>query len=227
MTSLTLVDQYAKIKHSLGAGSDYSLRSRMQINLPARILVDGGSGSRKTSTLISILEKINAWHRLWLFAKNSKEPLYEKLVESWEKRGGEVLVSEDLADLPDLSSLTDDRPTLLIIDDMIVEKSLKQVETMFLRGRRAGVTIVMMTQRFFALPLMIRSNATVIILKRLNSDKALRRILSEYNMNDQDVVNVYKKSIQNPLDFFMIDLETNDPRLRVRHNFGERSERSR
>jgi transposase-like protein len=107
---------------------------------------------------------------------------------------------------------------------MIVEKSLKQVETMFLRGRRAGVTIVMMTQRFFALPLMIRSNATVIILKRLNSDKALRRILSEYNMNDQDVVNVYKKSIQNPLDFFMIDLETNDPRLRVRHNFGERSE---
>jgi len=40
--SLTLVDQYAKIKHSLGAGSDYILRSRMQINLPARILVDGG-----------------------------------------------------------------------------------------------------------------------------------------------------------------------------------------
>jgi len=133
------------------------------------------------------------------------------------------MVSEDIADLPDLSSLEDKRPTLLIIDDMIVEKSLKQVETMFLRGRRAGVTIVMMTQRFFALPLMIRSNATVIILKRLNSDKALRRILSEYNLNDQEVVNLYKKSIQNPLDFFMIDLETNDPRLRVRHNFGEQT----
>jgi len=55
---------------------------------------------------------------------------------------------------------------------------------------------------------MIRSNATVIILKRLNSDKALRRILSEYNLNDQEVVNVYKKSIQDPLDLFMIDLET-------------------
>jgi len=142
-------------------------------------------------------------------------------VESWEKRGGDVLVSEDLADLPDLSSFQDGHPTLLIIDDMIVEKSLKQVETMFLRGRRAGVTIVMMTQHFFALPLMIRSNATVIILKRLNSDKALRRILAEYNLNDQDVVNLYKKSIQNPLDLFMIYLETNDPYLRVRHNFGQ------
>jgi len=176
---LQLVDQYAKIKPSLGSGSDYSLRSRMQINLPARILVDGGSGSRKTITLISILEKINAWSRLWLFAKNSKEPLYNKLVDSWEARGGEILVSEDLADLPDLSDLQaagEMIPTLLIIDDMIVEKSLKKVETMFLRGRRAGVTIVMMTQRFFALPLMIRSNATVIILKRLNSEKALRRI---------------------------------------------------
>jgi len=125
-----------------------------------------------------------------------------------------------LKELPGLEGLTPESPTLLIIDDMIAESNLKPVEEVFLRGRRVGITVIMVAQNFHALPIMIRSNATLIILKKVNSTKELKRILSEYSLDDERVIEIYDRTQKRPNDFFLIDLDTRQKNLRVRHNFG-------
>jgi len=105
ISTLDLPDQHRKINLISQPGVNYHLNSQMRIQFPARIIVVGASGSRKTSTLIGLLERVNIWKRLWLFAKNSEEPLYKSLAENWMKLGGELVVSEDLKELPDITDL--------------------------------------------------------------------------------------------------------------------------
>jgi len=68
---------------------------------------------------------------------------------------------------------------------MIAESNLKSVEEIFLRGRRAGITVMVVAQNFHALPIIVRSNATLIIVKKVNSTKDLKRILAKYSLDEE------------------------------------------
>ena len=51
---------------------------------PYRILIIGGSGSGKTSTLLNLIKKQNDIDKIYLYAKDLSEPKYEFLIKKCE-----------------------------------------------------------------------------------------------------------------------------------------------
>ena len=54
---------------------------------PYRILITGGSGSRKTNTLLNLIKEQNDIDKIYLYAKDLSEPKYEFLIKKWKNVG--------------------------------------------------------------------------------------------------------------------------------------------
>ena len=69
-----------------------------------------------------------------------------------------------LQDTVTLENIDESIQNLIIFDDMIVEKNLKQVEELFIRGRKSNCSIIFISQSYFGIPQMIRQNSNYFIL---------------------------------------------------------------
>ena len=54
---------------------------------PYRILIIGGSGSRKTNTLLNLVNEQRYIDKIYLYAKDLSEPKYEHLIKNRENAG--------------------------------------------------------------------------------------------------------------------------------------------
>ena len=56
-------------------------------NHPYRIIIIGGSGSRKTNALINLINEQNDIDKIYLYARDLSEPKYEYLIKKREDAG--------------------------------------------------------------------------------------------------------------------------------------------
>jgi energy-coupling factor transporter ATP-binding protein EcfA2 len=191
------------------------------IKLPFRMLITGSSGSGKTQTLLSLLHNMpKTFEKIIIVTKNKDEPLYNWLDEKFEKVGGFELREIDKDGLPDLDKFDKECNNLLVMDDLVGEKNQKPMEQFFLRARKKGCSLVYITQSYYAVPKMIRSNLTYLIIKQVSSMKNLTMIMREYDLGiSKDIlVEMYNQATANKSGFLMIDLE-GDKSKRFRRDF--------
>lgn len=210
-------------------GSSYPNFDKVQIKLPFRMLVVGTSGSCKTNAVMNIMNSINAFTRIFLYAKDIEEPLYKCLIDSLEAlevNVGRTIItySSDVNDVPSADEFDKNETNLVIFDDLITEniKKLKPVADLFIRGRKKNISSIFISQSYFMTPKIIRQNVNYIVIKKINGKGDLRRIISENNIgvSVDDVQRMYNYVIsEGQLNFFLIDLVTNDDNLRFRINY--------
>lgn len=199
----------------------YPNYDKIRIQIPTRMLVVGASGSGKTNILLNLIQGINCFTKIWLIAKNLEEPLYQFLqdviadVEAAAKV--QILtVGNSIEDIPDVDEFNPKNNNLLIIDDMISEKEskLQNIAAIWIRGRKQNLTSIFISQSYFKVPLMIRQNTDYLILKKIASNKDLKRIVSEYALDKtpEQLLEMYQTATQSKdiKDFFMIDLASSD-----------------
>ena len=141
-----------------------------------------------------------------------------------------MVIKEGLDEVPTLTKTKDgivkgfekaDEQSLVIFDDLCLEKSQERIEQMFIRGRKiaGGISIMYLTQSYFKVPKTIRINCTYIILKKLASTRDLNLILSDYNLgvSKDTLLELYKYCTREPTNFMLLDLDA-VPEKRFRHN---------
>ena len=151
---------------------------KLPIKHPCRLCIVGGSGAGKTQSLIWFIEQSKAFHKIYLYAKKLDEPLYQYLIDEWENRSRKqkqtlIEYSEELEQVVSLDEIDESIQNLIIFDDMIVEKNLKHVEELFIRGRKSNCSIVFISQSYFAIPQTIRQNSNYFLLTKGLSVKIL------------------------------------------------------
>ena len=230
MSKFNPVNYYEKLPSKYkGKGTSYANYPMVQMKLPFRLLICGTSGSSKTNTLLNIMQSINAFSRIFLYAKDIEEPLYKNLIETLEaleKNVGRKIItySNKVADVPNADEFDKKETNLVIFDDLVTcnSKQLKPVADLFIRGRKKNVSSVFISQSYFTTPKLIRQNVNYIILKKINGKGDLRRIISENNIgvSVDDVQTMYNYVVHaGQLNFFLIDLLTGKDELRFRMNF--------
>lgn len=191
-----------------------------------RALLIGPSGSGKTNTLLNIIHAFRGtYDKIILITKNSDEPLYNFLME---KLGDDLEVFEGLNSVPPLEefkSLYGPKAQILVIfDDMVLEgkKEMARIEEFYIRCRKicGGVAVIFLSQSYFRIPKLIRSNANYCFVKKITSKKDLKLILSEYNLKQDinELVDIYEKTTKEITDFLLIDIEAS-PEKRLRYRF--------
>lgn len=212
-------------------GARYKNFEKIQIKVPFRMLIIGGSGSGKTLFTASLLRIFNCFSKIWLFARNLDEPIY-RWMRDWfaefEKKALKgrkriFFYSNDISEIPEATDFDPTENNLVLLDDLINDKNLgkSNVANLFTMGRKNNVSVAFLSQSFFRVPMIIRQNATQIVLKKVASMKDFKRIVAEYSL-DLDptaLASLYKKCVRTVKDHFIIDLEATDQNLKYRHNF--------
>jgi hypothetical protein len=192
------------------------------INVPFRMLIIGGSGAGKTQTFMNILHNFgNTFQNIYIITKNKDEPIYNYLMDKTGKDGLEVL--EGLKSAPDLDSLDKEEQTLIVMDDLVLERNQHQLEQYFIRARKLNCSLIYISQSYYAVPKMIRQNLTYLVVKRLNTLSDLFRIMREYSLgvDKSQLKKIYEASTsENKQDFLLVDLDA-EPKDRFRKNFNE------
>jgi ABC-type dipeptide/oligopeptide/nickel transport system ATPase component len=201
-----------------------------KLNHPFRMVIVGASGAGKTQLVVHILSKMrNTFANVYIYTKNKDEPIYQYLEE---KIPSGLTIKEGLDELPTLQKdkngvvkgFEKDDQSLVIFDDLVLEKSQERIEQMFIRGRKiaGGISIMYLTQSYFKVPKTIRINCTYIILKKLASTRDLNMILSDYNLgvSKDTLLEIYKYCTRIKEEFLLLDLDS-VPEHRFRRNLLE------
>jgi hypothetical protein len=172
----------------------------------------GGSGAGKTLIAMEIIKRMkNTFELLIICCKSKAEPLYEFLEESIPK--GQLRIFEGAENVPDLNELKKEKigQTLIIFDDLVLDKKQDRITEYFIRGRKVGggISSIYISQSYFKTPKTIRVNCNYLILKRLSSMRDLRLILNDFAIceNIKELTRIYKKATENKEDFLMIDVD--------------------
>ena len=227
------VNFYDKIgKKYTGGQITYPTYSKINIDLPMRMLIVGTSGSGKTNTLLSIIKQMNCFDKFYFFIKNPDQPLYRYLFDLLDKVAIKSNVSssavyqvyEDMENIPDIKEMGDKSfNTLVIFDDMqeVDNKELKKAQNIFIRGRTLNISCVWIGQNYISTPTVIRRNCDYVILKRLSPISELNLFIQRYGGDQKDkIIKLYDKMLKNPTNFIMFDTKTTKDNLRVRWNYG-------
>ena len=106
---------------------------------------------------------------------------------------------------------------MLII--LVIEKPNATVTELFIRGRKLNVSLVFITQSYFAVPKNVRLNSTHYLVMKIPNKRKLQQI--EFNhwsdIDFQGFMNLYKKCAEKPISFLVIDTtlaSDNSPRFR-------------
>ena len=137
-----------------------------------RILITGGSGSEKTNSLFNPINHQPDIDKIYFYAKDLYEAKYRFLVKKREDVGTKhfndskafIKYSSNMVDI--YKNIEDYNPnkkrkTLIVFDDMIVDmlsnKKLNAIVTeLFIRGRGLDISLVLITQSYFAVSKDIR-----------------------------------------------------------------------
>ena len=204
---------------------------------PNRILIVGGSGSEKTSTLLNLKNKQPDIDKIYLYAKDQYEDKYQFLINKRESTGLKhfkdpkafIEYSNDMHDV--YNNINDYHPDkenkiLIVFDDMIANmihnKKLNSIVTeLFIRGRKLNISLVFITQSYFKVPKDVRLNTTHFFIMKIPNKRELQQIAISHSsdIDFKDFINIYKKCTDEPYSFLVSDttLASDNP-LRFRKN---------
>ena len=206
---------------------------------PYRILIIGGSGSRKTNTLLNLIKKEDDIDKIYLYAKDLSESKYEFLIKKPKNAGTKHLNDQNAfiecsntmddvyESMDDVYNLSKKRTTLIVFDDMIGDimsnkKFQAIIKESFIRRRKLNISLVFITQCYFTVPKYVRLNSTHYLIMKLNHKKELQNIAinNSADIDHKDFLKIYRECTRKLFTFLTIDttLPASNP-LRFRKNF--------
>jgi hypothetical protein len=205
----------------------------MQISLPFRAILSGPSGCGKTNLLLNFLIDMNCFSRIFIVIPSSAEPLYEFLIDTYEKaekklKSKILTVLDDIEDLPSEEVLEGYRDagesTIFIFDDLITssKKTQQYIGDIWIRFRKFECSSVFLTQTFMAVPRIMRQNSNYVIIKQVNELTDLAMILRQYALGKtkKQLHELYERcNTELMTNFMMLDVQNSDPRMKIRHNY--------
>ena len=178
---------------------------------------------------------------IFLYAKDPYEAKYQLLTNKRENTG--LMYLNDSKAFIECSNDMDDiyknieeynpnkkRKILIVFDDIIADmvsnKKLNPVVTeLFIRRRKLNISLVFITQFYFAVPNNIRLNSTHYFVMKIPNKRELQQITFNHSSDIyfQDFRNLYKKCTSKLYSFLVIDTTlASDNSSRFRKNLLEK-----
>jgi hypothetical protein len=179
------------------------------IDLPFRLCLIAPSGSGKTNWLFNLLYqftigKKGTFTTINIITQNKDEPLYNYL----QSQLPSVEISEGLKSTPRLDDFDKRENHLVVFDDLVLSKDLKVVENYYIRARKLNVSVCFISQSYFLIPKVMRINSSYIVILKMNGDRDLNLILSEYGskgVDKQTLSNIFHYCTKEKFHCFLID----------------------
>lgn len=193
------------------------------MNLPFRACVVAPSGSGKTSWLLSLIHLFSqgkgTFSDIFICTKNSDESLYTFLKSKCES----IVIKEGgIENLPRLDKFNKNENHLVCLDDLVLERDLTAVSNYYVRCRKLNVSIVFLSQSYYKIPKIIRSNCSYLVILKMSGLRDISSIMSEFGLgvSKDQLLKIYQYATAEKFSPLMVDLEA-DPDKRFRKGWLE------
>jgi len=180
------------------------------LKIPFRMCIVAPSGSGKTNFLINLIHlfsqgKTGTFSTINIITRNKDEPLYKWILSKTDK----IIIKEGLTNTPKLDDYDKDLNHLVVWDDLVLSKDLSMVENYYIRARKLNVSVIFISQSFFKIPKIIRSNCSYMVLLKLSGDREIKLILSEFGLgiSKEQLLALYQYATSEKFSPLLIDME--------------------
>ena len=190
--------------------------------LPFRMIVNAPSGSGKSNFIVNLIELFSkgdgTFSSIEIFCRCRDEPLYQYLAD---KTKGGIKIYEDLNELKNINTYDKTENHLVIWDDLVLTKDQSKISEFFLRGRKQGISLIYLSQSYYAIPKMIRMNSNYLVILRLGQKRNLNMIMSELSLGvtKEQLIKIYNYATKDKFDVLMVDLDEPNINHKFRKNF--------
>lgn len=172
------------------------------IKLPFRMCVVAPSGSGKTNFLLNLIKVFSqgegTFADITIVTRNKDEPLYNYLEGEFEQ----IRVKEGMSSTPKLDDMDKRSNHLVVWDDLVLSKTLTNVEEYYMRARKKNCSVVFLSQSYYDIPKFIRKNSSYLVLLDLGGSKREQTaIMNEWSSDlDKDELKaIYNDAVSVPL----------------------------
>lgn len=217
-TESKIINMYEHIpKHLLNKvdNPNYHLH---KLKLPFRMCIVAPSGSGKTNFLVNLIHLFSngdkgTFSTIHIITRNADEPLYKWIMGKSDR----IIIKEGLSNTPKLDDFDKDENHLVVWDDLVLSKDLSSVENYYIRARKLNVSVIFISQSYYKIPKIIRSNCSYMVLLKLSGQREVNMILSEFSLGitKEELQDIYKYATSEKFSPLIIDFEADtDERFR-------------
>ena len=220
-----MINFYEKMPNNLKRENKLDRNFRKHHILPtSMICVIGGTGSGKSNAVANMIShQSGKYYSIIVFNPVSvDEPIYNLM----KQKMPDIELINNIDDLPALSEFEEnkDQEKLIIIDDFInmPKKDFKKINEYFTGGRKHSFTVVALCQNYTSVPKVITRNCQYFLLFKLNDNTTINNIIRNHNIhnvNKNRFRELYDQATSEPLNFFMVDLKSEDKAKHLRKKF--------
>ena len=203
--------------------------------VPFRAIILGPSGSGKSVLLVSLILDIyrDVYERVYVFSPSINHDSIWDPVKKYVKENLKVDLEKEQCFFEDYKSSdllkiidTQTKVTkfmkeqkqkklyniLIILDDIAdspeIARHNKLLQSLYVRGRHAGISVVTASQKSFILHPVIRVNATQLFIFRLRNQKELDNIVDELSAlaDRKTILEIYHMATSEDFNFLYVDL---------------------
>jgi ABC-type oligopeptide transport system ATPase subunit len=192
------------------------------IEIPARVALQGCSGSGKTTILLNYIYLTNdTWAHIYIVTK-STEPLYEFLQKQLKYKNIDVYY--DISKLPSPKDLPKpEEQKLVIFDDCVSMKNQSTIIDYFIYGRKKNITSFYLSQNYYSIPKAIRAQFSYLIIVKVGQKRDLNLILADSGglIEKEELRRLYDDATKEKFNFLKINLNTADMNKKFTKNFND------
>ena len=194
-----------------------------QLKIPFRMCVVAPSGSGKSNFILNLIHlfskgKVGTFSSIYIITRNKDEPLYNYLTSKCPS----IIINEGLENTPQLDKFDKTESHLVIFDDLVLSKNLDVISSYIIRCRKLSVSAVMISQSYFKIPPIIRSNCSYMVILKLGGNREINMILATFGLGvtKEQLIALYQYATKEKFSPLLIDLEES-PEKRFRKGFLE------
>jgi hypothetical protein len=195
---------------------------------PFRLLVCGGSNSGKTNMVVNLMlgNKLQRMFKgkkgeryirnddLILIGKHSEklwqlvQTGFQIFTNSLKPYQEDVIFKRITPDkIPDITKFSPDRSTVVVFEDLCAESNQIQerIVPYFISGRHQNISPIYVTQKYQAVPKIIRENISHLVMFRGSGSRDdIQRVVRQYTDNPKKVSKIIDKHLRDR-DFVVFD----------------------
>jgi len=195
---------------------------KTDIDIPARVCLQGCSGSGKTTILMNYIYLTNeTWFHIYIVTKSS-EPLYDYLAKQLKYKNIDIFY--DISKLPLPKDLPNpEEQKLVIFDDCVSMKNQSTIVDYFIYGRKKNITSFYLSQNYYSIPKSIRAQFSYLLVVKVGQKRDLNLILSDSGglIEKDELRRLYDDATKVKFNFLKINLNTADMNKKFSKNFNE------
>ncbi|GES89910.1 hypothetical protein GLOIN_2v1765168 [Rhizophagus clarus] len=186
--------------------------NRFAPDWPFRLLVCGGSHSGKTNMVVNLMLVGKHTEPKWQIVQTS----FQIFANSQKPYREDVTFKRITPDrIPDITKFSPGQSTVVVFEDLCAEskKTQERIIPYFISGRHQNISPIYVTQKYQAVPKIIRENLSHLVMFRgSGSREDICRIVRQYTDDPKKASKIIDKHLRDR-DFVVFDFTkaTDDP----------------